>query len=249
MRVPDEPISSPRLVAIPSYVSKFAYDDEGHFALLDDGSNETSEKLDQALTCRMSAHEGRFYPGPSLKGIDGAAELSLWGRRTLREIWRVSTGNLDTLHERVDEYVFDGETKDLRTKLRADFVLLTLFASSRKTDKPLFVSGLIPWAIWEARSSRRDTVACVVRLSDGALVWCDQQRAVVDVNAPGGAQTLIDRIIDPLLHERMKDGPRAGEPCGSPPPPPPRAQTATRPPADPTKEATPARQAGDDEDP
>jgi len=213
MRVPDVKVEPLRLAALPSFVSSLRFDDAGHFAVADESSSDANARLDEALTCRLSAHGARFYPGPNLKGVKGAAELSLWGRRTLREIWRERVGNLETSHNRVDEYVFDDETGDLQTKLRADYLLLTSFTDSKRTDKPFMLSGALAGAVWAARSERKDIIACVVRLRDGEIVWCNHQRAIHNVVTRGDAQVAIDRLLEDMLHESSHTRPEPGEPC------------------------------------
>jgi len=257
MRVPDAPVVQARLAAIPPFVRSFTYGASGRATDTDERGYEDVEHLNEALACRLSAHGGRFYDGPSLKGIDGMAELSLWGTRAMADIWRQSNGTRDVRYKNVGHYRFREDASDIREKLGADFLLLTFFIDGHNTTGRNVLNILSPLS--EKSTARREAVACVVRLDDGRLVWCAFRRLDQRIDTTAGAQNTVDQMLEPLLHEGESGRLEEPEPCGrlmrpanlpsAAPGPVATTPTPSPPPSSPKQPAAPVPQSGDGESP
>jgi hypothetical protein len=124
----------------------------------------------------------------------------------------------------VAQWSFRGGLESWRPLLNADFVLVVLLRDSHESTGKAIANFFTMVQV----HAQQTGIACVVRLSDGQIVWCEHRiDGYGDLREVSPAHTAVDRLVRGLfpirkLHVR-----------------PPRPRVPPPPPREPLKEGTP----------
>jgi hypothetical protein len=244
-----------RLVGLPSVGTTYVLDVTGNLQPMVDESLASRGFVDTSVNYRLAQSGSRFFGGKTLDLLERYPAFRDWSTTNLREVLlellsRRKAQNRGQMRQMgaLDKRRFAGGLASWRRVLDADFVLLTRFSEAYDVEgrklRPSTDTG-VNWAI-----------ACILRLEDGALLWCYPKhttRAVLSNRS--GAQKAVDALLSPMLDRLPGVQPRSSVYSVAPaqatvsPPPPDEPTDVSPPPPPPAEPAKDVDQEDDEEAP
>jgi hypothetical protein len=196
MRDPSVKVVPERLAAVPTEGVVWEFDSNGKRTISEQGTVAAIKNLDESISYRLWLQGGHSIGTDAFEGFKWAVPFREWSRRMMREIMSERLGHANTKHESVTEWRYGPALASWRDRLGADFLLVSLFLDGRNTTgrNVLVVLG-------GGTLAARRAMACIVRLEDGRVVWCNliEFRWLLEQRA--GAQGLADSLLKELLGE------------------------------------------------
>lgn len=219
MRAPGQPLPVQRMAVMASMVHIY---EAG--VSRDERKADWSERgrlnVDQALRVWSGASGARFFDARDMEDIPlPYGDYRRWSLDSMIEIANRLDGRGAGDRKSVTDWRFPRSLGSWQLRLEADYVLSVLFLDATMSG------GMAALAVLGALGGgsvqiNQLAMACLVRLSDGQVVWCDRLSSFGDIRAPSSAQSALRRLVQPVLHtDRVV------------PPLPPRPRPATPPPA------------------
>jgi hypothetical protein len=202
MRSPRILIRHDRLVAMPANIDTFEVDADEKVTHPDDWTDRCALAVGESIAYRMSASGARTFGEDALQKLEPSVDYQRFKQETRKTLIEIGWWPVRKFNQRsVDEWRLTSGFPNLATALRADFAVVSLFLDGHETTgfaaskllNPLGVVGapLAPHAVQWA-------LACVITLTDGAVVGCNRA-TVTDMHARAPAQRTIDSLLAPLL--------------------------------------------------
>ena len=164
--------------------------------------------VDNSIEQRLRPHGGRSVTAEALNGLPYASLFHDWTTKTLKQIMMERLGRAEATHQSVAEWRYNQSLTAWREELEADFVLVSMYMDGRNT-----AGRSIAVAFAGGSFAARRAIACVVRMEDGRVVWCNFTDFYRALDSPGGAEILVHSLLGELLGSPFKSSAEArGEP-------------------------------------
>jgi len=208
MRAPGVQVVPSRVVALPTDGIVWEMDFDGERTLFKDKSEAAVENFDDSIAHRLSLQGGRSVGPEDLKSWPWATPFREWSARMMSEIMTERLGHSLVQHESVAEWRYGRALATWRDRLAADYLLVSLFFDGRNT-----AGRTISVTFGGGYLAARRAMACVVRMEDGRVVWCNLIQFSARLDQRRGAQAVANSLLGDLL----------GKPPSRNPPSPPAA--------------------------
>jgi len=226
MQYPETQVASRRLAALPTEALAWTYDFYGTRTLDQKRSLEIKRNIDDSITYRVRRRGGRSFTAASIEELPHAQAFRGWAVDTLTEIVNERVTYSNAKHESVGDWRFPHRLSSWRSRLDADFVLITLFLDGHNT-----AGRAVAVAVGGGSMAARRAIGRVVHLQSSRVVWCNLDDMTQELDQRFGAQEEVDRLLDEMLSQGEK-APLEAPPARSsaariapaadvPPPPPP----------------------------
>jgi hypothetical protein len=237
MHPPGADIVPKRLGALPTQGVEWEFDFDGNRTLQRAWTVAARTSLDDATNYQLSLHGGSFFEEDALGGLPAYERFRRWSESTLLEIMGEALGRSRDRHESVLAWGFASNLEPWRQALASDFVLISLFLDGHNsTGRALAV------AFAGGKLAAQRAIACVVRLSDGRVVWCQlMEIGRWNIRKRAGAQQVVAALLEEMLAQGdrllvrpppVSRAPLPGSPAASPTPPPSAKAPPPAPPVD-----------------
>lgn len=188
-----------RLVGLPSigmsYVENYTGQLQPHVA----EAALARRNFDTSITYALAQRGSRSFGEATLPLLERYPEFRAWSATALREVLlEILAGKTAAATSpprrrmQLEDWRFQGGVASWRRVLDADFVLLTRISEGYAIDG----RKLRP----DVKTGMNWMVGCILRLEDGALVWCTiNHTAKTGFAGRMGAQKAADRLLKPVL--------------------------------------------------
>jgi hypothetical protein len=187
--------------------------------LRDDWTTQARRNVDAVLDAVASANGASVLRPELLDGAEVPYErFRRWSGQALIEIGlRLEGAGLEDTRS-VTDWRFGPGLESWRAALRSDFVLVVRFIDAHESAG-MIVANLFSTVQVHARQTG---IACAVRLSNGAIVWCEHRvDPYGELRRLQDAHRAVDALVSPLLPQRqLRIHPPPPLPSAPTPPPP-----------------------------
>jgi hypothetical protein len=194
MRAPGVQVVPGRLVALPTDGVVWEMDFEGKRTLSKDKSDAAVENFDDSIAYRLSLHGGRSVASETFETWPWATPFRDWSARMMSEIMTERLGRARVQHESVADWRYGRALATWRERLAADYLLVSMFLDGRNTVGRSIAVGFAGGYL-----AARRAMACVVRMEDGRVVWCNLIEFNARLEQRNGAQAVANSLLGDLL--------------------------------------------------
>ncbi|HVU49103.1 MAG TPA: hypothetical protein VHL80_00350 [Polyangia bacterium] len=216
---PGAGLAPARLVGLQTTGIEWRYDFDGNRTVDKPGTVLAKSNVDDGINAQLSAHGGRFFEDTTLLDLPSYDAFRKWGESALLEIMH-EVLTRGTTHESVREWMFSPGLAGWRRPLQADFVVISLFLDGHNS-----AGRALAVAFAGGKLAAQRAIACVVRLQNGQIVWCQFQTNQWNILQRAGGHALAAALLGPMFRMVERSPPA--------PPEPPAPETSVTPPAPP----------------
>jgi hypothetical protein len=199
MRAPGVTVVPGRVVALPTDGVVWEMDVDGRRTRFKDASEAAVQNFNDSIAYRLGLHGGHSVAPELLKSWPWATPFGAWSARMMSEIMTERLGRAFVQHESVTDWRYGRALAPWRDRLGADYLLVSTFSEGRNT-----AGRALSVALTGGYLAARRAMACVVRLEDGWVVWCNMIDLVAPLEQRSGAQAVADTLLTGLLGKPPK---------------------------------------------
>jgi hypothetical protein len=123
------------------------------------------------------------------------ATFQSWSERALLEIANRVEGRGYRQRTSVTEWHFPGNLHSWKIRLESDYVLMVLFRDAHVTGGVIALNMFSTVQTWAQQMG----VACVIRLEDGRIVWCERRvDRYGDLRVRRSARSAVEQLVQLL---------------------------------------------------
>jgi hypothetical protein len=190
-----------RLVAVPTDGVEWEFDAAGNQTISEEGTAAAIKNVDDSISYRLSLQGGHALEREEFEEFRWSVPFREWSQRMMREIMSERLGRSLTKHESVGEWHYGRALASFRDRLAADFLLVSMFLDGHNT-----AGRSIGVALGGGYLAARRAIACIVRLEDGRVVWCNLTTIAWDLQQRSGAQGFANSLLLEVLGQPAANG-------------------------------------------
>ncbi len=191
MRAPGVEIVPRRLIATPTVGVVWQWGAGGKATVFPEGSAAAMKNVDASISYRLGLMGGRTIAKTAFEEYEWAASFRAWSEGMMTEIMAERLGRTAVKHESVADWRYQPTLAAWRDRLAADFLLVSMFLDGSDTTGRSLMVAFRGYGYVAAQRA----IACVVRMDDGRVVWCNLIDFGFSPLRAFGAQEIADQLL------------------------------------------------------